>query len=199
MSDNERKTVDWDAVRIDYENGMSFRSLASKYHASKSYIIEKRNKGDWKRLNVAPSNETQGSNTRDVNAAIRVQTAIKLRAQRLTWEEVAKRSGYASRGAAHNAVMNELHKNITEDIKQLRAEEFAMLDILHAEMWELAMDHKNVYRTYAADRVLSISEARRKLMGMDRKPEDEAANQHYIKRIIIETENHDSSSSSTNH
>jgi hypothetical protein len=42
-----------------------------------------------------------------------------------------------------------------------------MLNQLHSECWLLAMDRKNRGRMFAVDRVIAISEARRKLMGLD--------------------------------
>jgi hypothetical protein len=105
--------------------------------------------------------------TRDVNAANRAAIALDLRAQKLTYEEIAQRCGYASRGACHDAVMRELDRRVVENVDILRREEVAMLDQLHVEVWELAMDKKNDKRLFAVDRVLSIAERRAKLMGLD--------------------------------
>src|SRR5258708_2850993 len=41
--------IDWQAIRADYEQGASLRSLATKHEVSKTYIIEKRNKENWNR------------------------------------------------------------------------------------------------------------------------------------------------------
>jgi hypothetical protein len=42
-------SVDWTAVRAEYEQGTSLRQLATKHDVSKTYIIEKRNKENWNR------------------------------------------------------------------------------------------------------------------------------------------------------
>lgn len=41
--------TDWQAMRADYEQGMSLRALAAKYGISKTYIIEKRDREQWNR------------------------------------------------------------------------------------------------------------------------------------------------------
>jgi hypothetical protein len=41
--------IDWSAIRQEYEQGASLRSLATKHEVSKTYIIEKRNKENWNR------------------------------------------------------------------------------------------------------------------------------------------------------
>ena len=105
--------------------------------------------------------------TRDVNAAVRVQTALKLSAQGLSWDEIANRAGFASRGAAHNAVMRELDRNIAKDVDEMRKRELHMLDQMQVEIWDLFMNKKNKGRLFAADRLLAISERRAKLTGMD--------------------------------
>lgn len=113
--------------------------------------------------------------TRDVNAATRVQLALKLRAQRLGWDEIAAQAGYGSRGAAHNAVMREMQRCVSQDVEAARREELVMLDMLQASIWPLAMDVKNRGRLFAVDRILSISERRARLMGLDLSSENAIA------------------------
>ncbi len=47
-------TADWPAIRSEYEQGASLRSLAAKHSVSKTYIIEKRNKEQWNRPTDRP-------------------------------------------------------------------------------------------------------------------------------------------------
>jgi hypothetical protein len=112
-----------------------------------------------------PKNPEQ--KTRDVNFAVRTQTALKLSAQGFSWDEIAAKSGFASRGAAHNAVMRELDRNIAKDVDEMRKRELHMLNTMQSECWELFMDKKNRGRLFAADRLLQISERRCKLLGLD--------------------------------
>jgi hypothetical protein len=121
---------------------------------------------------------TQGVQRRDVNAGRRVQLALKLRAGGLTYEQVAAQAGYDNRGSAYHAVQRELQRNLSEGVEEMRREELHMLNQLHQEMWILAMDRSNTYRTYAVDRVLAISERRCKLMGLDI-PVDQTVNNNF--------------------
>jgi hypothetical protein len=110
---------------------------------------------------------TQGNSTRDVNAAMKAQLAMRYRAQRLSWDEVATKAGFSSRGAAHNAVQRELSRCVTADVKLLQQEESVSLDLLESECWELFLNKNNTFRLYAADRILAAKERRAKLMGLD--------------------------------
>lgn len=123
--------------------------------------------------------------TRDVNAAQRAMQAIELRKQKLSYDEIAARCGYSGRSAARKAIMRELQRVAVRNIEELRTEELAILDAMHAECWQLAMDRKNRGRLFAMDRLLQISKARRELMGLDMGPEDHIAQQNYTKRVIL--------------
>ena len=105
--------------------------------------------------------------TRDVNAAIKLETALKLSTQGHSWDYIAAQAGFASRGAAHNAVMRELNRNIAKDVDELRTRELHLLAQMQVEIWTLFMDKNNKGRLFAADRLLAISERRAKLMGLD--------------------------------
>jgi len=129
--------------------------------------------------------ENAGGKTRDVNAAQRVQLALSLRAQRLGWDEIATRAGYASRGAAHNAVMRELERTVVDKVDELRREELSVLDQLQSEIWPLAMDKENKGRLFAVDRLLTISEHRRKLLNIDARPDEQNTQQNYTKKVIL--------------
>ena len=67
---------------------------------------------------------------RDVNAAIRVQQALLLRTMGHTYDEIANRCGYDSRGAAYHAVQRELQRNIATSVDDMRLEECLRLDAL---------------------------------------------------------------------
>ena|SRR5579872_2769660 len=106
--------------------------------------------------------------TRDLNAAMRAQLAIKLRLESgLTWEEVAAQAGYASRGACHNAVMRELDRSITHDVKQLRDQELYMICQLQARCYKAGLDKANDYWNFSVDRFVALSKRKSELMGLD--------------------------------
>ena len=112
-------------------------------------------------------NNTKGTTTRDVNAASRVQTALKLRLQGCTWDEVAAQASYQSRGSAHHAVMRELERCITHDVKELRDQQLYMLQQVQARCYKAAMDEKDKGWMWAADRVMNYSKRISELMGLD--------------------------------
>ncbi len=116
--------------------------------------------------------ENSGGNTRDVNAALRVQTALKLRAEGLEYAEVAAQAGYASRGAAHNAIQRELQRVIPANVEEMRREEALILTTLHKRCMKAALDEKNKGFLFAVDRVLGIRERYARLFGLDAKNDD---------------------------
>ncbi len=124
---------------------------------------------------------------RDANAATRAALAVQLRAQRLTFDEIAHRAGYASPGACRNAIQRELQRTIVENTDELRREELDMLNRLHSAVWPLAVPEGDVRikqdddeetkkrkrsHLFAVDRIIAISDRRCKLMGLDIKPDD---------------------------
>lgn len=121
-----------------------------------------------------------GPQTRDVNAAQRAQLALQLRAQRIGYDEIARRCGFASRGAAHNAVMRELGRVVSPDVERVRKEEAHSLDVLEAKCWERldSEDHEKAM-LFAVDRILQIKERRAKLLGLDT-PVRDAANANLL-------------------
>jgi hypothetical protein len=111
--------------------------------------------------------DTQRVINRDANATQRAVQAVQLRVQKLTFAEIATRCGYASAGAARKAILREMQRVVVANVEELRREELAILDRLHSECWELAMNKKNTARLFAVDRLLMIAERRSRLMGLD--------------------------------
>lgn len=96
---------------------------------------------------------TQRVQNRDVNAALRVEQAIKLRAARLTYAQIAERAGYGSAAAAYNAIQRELGRRIALSVDVLRREEAAMYDDLQAAVYPVAVGR----RGDLADALLGLS------------------------------------------
>ena len=163
--------ADWQAIRTEYEQGASLRQLAVRYGVGKSTIAERKYKEQWER--TADSGQrtvhaNTGTRTRNVLAAVRVQAAIKIfLEERPTWDEIAARAGYASRGGAHDAVMRELDRCITHDVTELRTQELYMLSQLQARCYKACLDEKNKDWTWAVDRFVSVSKRKSELMGLD--------------------------------
>ena len=116
--------------------------------------------------------ETQGVQNhpqlRDVNAAQRVATALKLRAHKARYEDIATACGYGSAGAAHKAIMRELQRVIVANATELRREEADSLDRLEYECWKRLEDTEYASgMLFAVDRIIAIKERRAKLLGLD--------------------------------
>lgn len=182
--------IDWLAIRADYESGMSLRKLAAKYDISKTYLIEKRDKEKWNRPGQPTITDrpvqTQEVVHPDMNAAVRASIGFRLRFQEhKTWEEVAAGAGYASRGAAHSAVMREAQRHITRDIDETRDLERYRLEQLQKRCYEEATDKANAYWGFAVDRYVTLSKRKSELLNLDKRPEEDLMNQPYEKRIIL--------------
>jgi uncharacterized protein HemX len=130
---------------------------------------------------------TKGT-TRDVNAGTKAAKALELRAQKLTYDEIAVRCGFDSRGSAHHAVQRELQRVVVTNVEELRREELHMLNVMHSEVWELFTDKKNRWRLSAADRILAIAERRARLMGLDTATDAVAAGVTVIRSYDVETQ-----------
>lgn len=104
---------------------------------------------------------------RDANAATRAALAIELRTEGLTYDQIALRCGYASRGACYDAIQRELSRVVVDKVDILRQEQLLTLDRLQVMCWEIANDPDNKGRLFAVDRILQILERRAKLTGID--------------------------------
>lgn len=112
--------------------------------------------------------KNQGVKTpRDVNAGVRAAQAITMRARKLPLQQIANECGYASPGAAYNAIQRELQRTVVENVDELRREESLILDQLHARCMEAAMDKSNRGFLFAVDRVIAVRERFAKLYGLD--------------------------------
>jgi hypothetical protein len=117
---------------------------------------------------MSRKHENPKGKTRDVNAANRAALALQLRAQKLTYEEIAQRCGYASKGACHNAIQRELQRVVVDNVDELRREEADGLNQLEAECWKrLYSEEHEKAMLFAVDRIIAIKERRARLFGLD--------------------------------
>ena len=127
-----------------------------------------------KRAQNNPKGTTQ---LRDVNAAVRVQQALKLKIEGATWEQVAAQAGYDSKGSAHHAVMRELDRCVTHDMTELRTQQLYMLQTVQAKCYKAAMSDAKDWM-WNADRVVNYSKRISELMGLDI-PVEQSINQNF--------------------
>src|SRR5690348_4073521 len=95
-----------------------------------------------KDTNVSPQRGTNPQN-RDINAAQRSALALSLRAKKMTYEAIAAQAGYANAASCRRAILREMDRVVVRNVEQLRQEELLILDRLHQECWEIAMDTSN--------------------------------------------------------
>jgi AraC-like DNA-binding protein len=142
---------------------------------SKSAIGERKFREQWISPHGSDTRTDSNSQTvinRDANAAVRVVSAIGYRQAGWTYEQIAQQCGYASPGAARNAVQNELDRVVVQSVDEWRKDHTSRLEKMHEEVWQVAMNKKAKGRLFAFDRLLAISERQAKLLGLDAKVED---------------------------
>jgi hypothetical protein len=155
--------------------------------------------------NLHPGNDQKGSlmvnrivttRPRNIETIAKVTRALQLRIANRTWDEIAEMVGYSDRAAAYNAVKREMDKRreqAAETAEQLRDIESERLDAMAVAAMEIlktihyATANGKVVeydgrileddgpRLAAIDRLLRISESRRRLFGLDSATKIEAA------------------------
>lgn len=123
--------------------------------------------------------------SRDVNAAARAVVALQLALEGHDYQTIANRAGYASKGAAFNAVQRELQRTLQPAADAIRTMEVARLDGLLTVYLPKAMSGDG----WSMDRVLRIMERRAGLLGLDAKADAAAiAGQVLIRRYDANVE-----------
>lgn len=84
-----------------------------------------------------------------------------------TFDQIAKKVGFANRGTAHRVVTQAYTERIADDIDAHRALEVCRLDAVQAEMWDV-MDKSTAAgeRIAAANVILKVIDQRSKLLGL---------------------------------
>lgn len=107
---------------------------------------------------------------RRMTAAEKRKKALDLRRAGWSFDDIAADVGYASKGAAHNAVRIAIKDITRESATELLELELSRLDDLMAGAYESARNGD----LFAIDRVLKIIDQRAKFLGLyDREPEDD--------------------------
>lgn len=121
--------------------------------------------------------DQQGVEAR-LTAAQRANEALKMRLSRHTYDEIAKRLGYAHRASARKAVERELAKVPRENATELLKQELETLDLLQAQIMPAILSPGRYENgkpkgpsLFALDRVLGIMDRRAKLMNLDSVPD----------------------------
>ena len=113
------------------------------------------------------SKQQKPPHRKDTAAAQRALLALQERQHGRTYEQIARICGYASKGAAYNAVQRELERTLHEPAENVRTLEVKRLDALYEVMEAKALKGD----TWSVDRCLKIMERRAMLLGLDAKPD----------------------------
>lgn len=116
-------------------------------------------------VSVAALPRVEGRHRNRALAAARRARAIELRAQGLTYEQIADALGYANRGTVYRMVGRALEAQTVEAVDALRALEVERLDALQVAIWEKAMDGD----VSSAREAIRIIAARCRLLGLEGK------------------------------
>ena len=108
-------------------------------------------------------NKSNASTEQRLTTAQKRAKAIQLRIAGASYEQIAAKVGYASRGAAHKAVNEEIAKIPREPAKDLLALELQRLDAMHLALWTQAIQEKD---QFAIDRIVKLMDHRAKLTGL---------------------------------
>lgn len=119
---------------------------------------------------------------KDANAAMRAKLALELHLAGHRYDDIAAQAGYASRGAAYNAIKRELLRQVEAPAAEVRAAELARLDAY------LTVYHKKAMAGdgWSLDRCLRISERRGRLLGLDYGPLAHPTDQQQAQFIMLE-------------
>ena len=124
---------------------------------------------------------------RRIAAAERGHMALELRKAGVTYEEIAKRVGYNSKGRCYDAIMRLLRKTAQEPADEVRRLEINRLDAL----WLRAYTQVQKGDLGAIDRCLRIMERRARLLGLDAPLRHELTGedgQPFLVRVVYDEE-----------
>lgn len=98
----------------------------------------------------------------EMDAKERASRAMRLRAMRVPYDQIAKELGYANRSSAFNAVQRALAEIPREAAKELRIAELESLDIAESALAKRLAQGE----LQAIDRMIRIKDMRAKLTGL---------------------------------
>lgn len=106
---------------------------------------------------------------RRIEVAEKQAQSIELRKAGATYDQIARKVGYANRGSAYRAVKSALEKITEEPAYELRNLISERLDVMLLGVWQQARSG----HLGAIDRAIKIEERRAKLFGLDKQAETE--------------------------
>ena len=130
------------------------------------------------------SGKKKPAHFKDAAAAQRALQALDLRKAGVSYEQIARACGYASRSGAYQAVQRELQRTMQEPADDVRQLELMRLDDLYRAMVPKALKGDKD-STWYVDRCLAIMDRRARLLGLDMKPDALASAQMALISVPI--------------
>ena len=109
------------------------------------------------------SGKKQKADAEEIDELKRAERIIELRRTGATWELIAKATGYANASGAYKAYQRITEQMVIPKLEEYRAMELDMLDRLQFGIYERAKNGD----TKAISTVLSISDRRARILGLD--------------------------------
>lgn len=116
---------------------------------------------------IAPAHNGQPRTERQIDTAERDAQAARLRHYGFSYRQIAKQMGWESPASAHRAVgraLREIIREAAEDLVKLETERF---DAALAPVLRIIETGTPLEQLAAVDRLVKLSESRRKLLGLD--------------------------------
>jgi hypothetical protein len=118
---------------------------------------------------------------RNIAAAARALDAIHLRTLGYSYRTIAERCGYASGGAAYNAIQREMQRTVHESAETVRTLESLKLDDMETVIAPRSLQGELKATAWR----LRIMERRAKLLGLDLKPDPVIGRQPITRNYYI--------------
>lgn len=115
-----------------------------------------------------PASETQGDPGHDVATEYaKGARLVRLRAARLTYQQIAEEEGYADAAGARNALVRALKRHEAENVTELRALENLSLDDDERALRTIILTGKPADKIAAVNARVRLSARRARLNGLD--------------------------------
>jgi len=118
-----------------------------------------------------------------IQSRIKAAKAVNLRAEGLSFPEIAKELGYNSRQAAHDAVVRSLKEILREPVEHLITLDLERLD----KLWQINYLNAQAGDTQALAGCMKIMDRRAKLLGMDAPPKAADKQDAPAESLLIDT------------
>lgn len=148
--ENEKRIIDWNAIRAEFIGGASYGDIAKKYRVSKSTIHKHAKEDDWQTLRTNAANEARTLSVQRMANAAADNATLAANIKRMGLEIIA---GLFADYAEHvTATEHRETKGKTTDIKRLRDLTAAYKDLTGDMVTNQAEDNALLRSLYDIER-----------------------------------------------